>query len=83
MVEELYNLINTYFPGAKFELDDFTEDRITGSLIWKVFEDYSQLERQKMFRERIRNKLPVELELHVGFILTLTPSEAEVMSQNV
>ena len=82
MVEEVQNLINTGFPSAKAEFDDNPTDRITGTLIWKGFVGYSQIERQKMFRERIRNKLPPELELHVGFIMTLTPSEAEVMSQH-
>jgi len=81
-VRQLRDLLQRSFPQA--EISDLgrptPESSLGGVLVWDGFAGLTQLERQQMLWDALRNGLAADEPLDVGFIVTVTPQESEAMA---
>ncbi len=74
LIDDVKRILQAGFPGAKLELKSIASGRVTGALIWDGFDALPQIDRQSRLRKAI-SALPVDKQLKVSLILTLTTDE--------
>jgi len=80
-VRQLKDLLERSFPQA--EISDLgrptRESRVGGVIVWDGFAGKTQLERQRVLWDALRDSLRSDELLDVGLILTLTPRESQAL----
>lgn len=80
LVQDLTRLLKARFSGAAVKLERVHGgERVGGELIWDGFDGQEQIDRQLAVREVVR-QLPLDQQLDVSLILTLTPVERTSMA---
>ncbi len=80
LMTKVRRLLESRFPGSDVKLERATpSSKVVGTLIWAGFTGRDQIERQRAVREVIRGELSVADQLALSAILTITPTELEVM----
>lgn len=86
-IEGLMNRLRTIlaqeFQGSEPELEIAAPAaKVGGFLIWSGFEGVEQIDRQTQLWDVLRSKLTRPEQLRITAILTLTPDERSVPSEN-
>jgi hypothetical protein len=79
-VKKLEKLIQSELPGSQF-LTEIAKPRVGGTILWVGFAGKDQVERQGIIRTLIRDHLEADEQLKVSLIVTLTPQEYEIITQ--
>lgn len=79
LIQQLNARFAAAFAGCQPMLTEFAGERVGGTLVWNGFDGLSQLDRQRQLRAVVR-ELPVESQLRVTFILSLTSEELAAMT---
>lgn len=80
LVQKLNELFQRQMPGCQF-LPEMAKPRVGGTILWEGFAGMDQVDRQKIVRTAIREHLDAEAQLKVSLIVTLTPQEYTIITQ--
>jgi acid stress-induced BolA-like protein IbaG/YrbA len=78
MVEQVKSILERSFLGIEVDLEQLSNGRITGTVVWPGFAEYDQVDRQATLRAALSDELK-EAITQVGVILTYTPDELYAM----
>jgi hypothetical protein len=83
VMERVRQAIDEITVGHEVEvhLEYEPDGKITGEIVSDAFEGVSPTERQIRFRSRLAELLDVEERRRVGFIMTITPNEKQILSE--
>ena len=70
------------FKDAEIELEPLSSGtKIMGTLVWKGFSRYDQLERQQLLADLFEKLLTRDERRNISLIITMTPHEAMVVKE--
>jgi acid stress-induced BolA-like protein IbaG/YrbA len=82
LISRLRKLLETQFKGASVLLEPASPtEKVGGFLVWGGFDGMDQIDRQQMLSKVIR-ELPRDEQVKITAILTLTPDERSVPTEN-
>ena len=80
LIDKVTKSLHQAFPGCEAKIEPGSAARrIGGVLIWNGFDGVDQIDRQRMVREALDKAVPGPDRRSVSLILTLTPTEMQVM----
>ncbi len=76
LIQHLSEIFALDYPGSQMQLSQTPSTmKVGGFILWDGFEDKTQIERQRMVWQTLRERLPVQDQQRITAILTLTPLE--------
>ena len=78
MGQQVTQILKQAFQGMDVNLDERTDIRLSGMVIWEGFDDQDHIERQQMIRKVLKQALGAEFQ-QIGLLLTYTPREISAM----
>ncbi len=78
MGQQVTQILKQAFQGMDVDLDERTDSRLSGMVIWEGFDDQDHIERQQLIRKVLKQALGTEFQ-QIGLLLTYTPREISAM----
>ena len=78
MGQQVTQILKQAFQGMDVNLDERTESRLSGTVIWEGFDNQGHVERQQLIRKVLKQALGAEFQ-QIGLLLTYTPREMMLM----
>lgn len=78
MGQQVTHILEQAFPGISIELEEMSNGRLSGTVIWAGFDEQDHGDRQHLVRKVLKEALGARAQ-EVGVLLTYTPVEMAAM----
>lgn len=79
MEQQVIQVLQQTFQGMDVELNEMSNGRLSGTVIWEGFDEQEMGDRQDIIRMALKEALGAQFN-QVGVLLTYTPREMMLMS---